>query len=408
MDSPSAASLHYTGLDGLWKSAAFWGVVGAVCQAFTRVPSVVLAMVIGAGLVAGSLCAWWLSKLQTRWINPTRLAAVGLVIGGMIAFGPRVSALGALAMGSFLSASINLSFLLLGRVAVGRLNREHGRLLEAFGVLPIPPPPLEKDAVSTREAFLAALPPSLRGEVAATFVPAIVIDPGEVTEALPAEASSFGGLPALEPGSDWPSRDGRPMDFLARINLVEVADFLPTGSPTTGLLSFFYDPEHPWGGDPEDKGSGSIRYSPNPQDCLPLETGRPASARQSIRFRRQTVQSIPGELEDRFYAHYRSLDAKEKARLDILHERALEPLSFQNRLVAPPGSAQNDMAAELQTASRAYGLPAETTWIMLLQLDSVSEQGWCWGDAGCLYFWIPEEDWYAARFDRPWVILQCS
>lgn len=47
MKSPHpTASIHYSGLDGLWKPAAFWGVVGSVGQAFSPVPPVVLAMVI--------------------------------------------------------------------------------------------------------------------------------------------------------------------------------------------------------------------------------------------------------------------------------------------------------------------------------------------------------------------------
>jgi uncharacterized protein YwqG len=31
-----------------------------------------------------------------------------------------------------------------------------------------------------------------------------------------------------------------------------------------------------------------------------------------------------------------------------------------------------------------------------------------WGDAGCLYYWIRAEDLRARRFDRAWMILQCS
>jgi len=31
-----------------------------------------------------------------------------------------------------------------------------------------------------------------------------------------------------------------------------------------------------------------------------------------------------------------------------------------------------------------------------------------WGDMGMLYFWIRAEDLAARRFERVWMILQCS
>jgi uncharacterized protein YwqG len=45
---------------------------------------------------------------------------------------------------------------------------------------------------------------------------------------------------------------------------------------------------------------------------------------------------------------------------------------------------------------------------LLLQLDSDRDLGWQWGDMGLLYFWIPDEDLAAGRFDRVWTILQCT
>lgn len=402
------ASIHYTGLDGLWKSATLWGLVGMVCQAISPAPLRALVGVILGGLVTGGVCAWWLLKLRLGWINPTRLAALGILLVSVVALAPGASALASLAMGSFLYASFSLAFLILGKRALAKLNKDHGPFLESVAAAPDAPPPLERDADSTRQAFLAALPPPLRDEIAATFTPGIVIDPGEVTDDLPSEASCFGGPPALEPGTPWPSRDGRPMDFLARINLAEVAALLPAGSPRAGWLSFFYDPQQPWGNDPEDLGSGCILFSPDPAACRPVATDRPHPPRQAIRFRRVIIHSLPDELEDRFYTHWRSLNAKEKARLDVLHDRAMESASFDNRLLSPPDPVQNSMDSDLQSAAQAYGLPLDTPWTMVLQLDSVSEQDWCWGDSGCLYFWIPESDWHAARFDRPWVVLQCT
>src|SRR5262245_26635356 len=37
-------------------------------------------------------------------------------------------------------------------------------------------------------------------------------------------ASRFGGVPDLPPGTEWPDRDGVPMEFIAQIRLADLAD----------------------------------------------------------------------------------------------------------------------------------------------------------------------------------------
>jgi uncharacterized protein YwqG len=41
-------------------------------------------------------------------------------------------------------------------------------------------------------------------------------------------------------------------------------------------------------------------------------------------------------------------------------------------------------------------------------LDTDDDAGMMWGDGGMLYFWIRREDLEKSRFDRCWMILQCS
>jgi hypothetical protein len=50
--------------------------------------------------------------------------------------------------------------------------------------------------------------------------------------------SRFGGVPDLPPHTEWPTRDDRPLAFLAQINLTEIA---AAALPGTGWLLFFYD-----------------------------------------------------------------------------------------------------------------------------------------------------------------------
>lgn len=405
-DDPVA--IHYTGLDLLWRNIVFWGAAGAICLIVSPVPFVTLVLVIAGGFAVGCICAVWVYRMEISRIDPTRLAGVVLMIAATAGSGSVHKALGYLALGSFFSASISVALKIFGAMALKKLNQKHSRFLQAtYGTKPAPPPP-EKDARATRDAFLSVLPQPLRDEMAASFVPVTVIGADSPSEQIASDSSSFGGLPLLSPGETWPARDGRPMAFLAQINLAEVAALLPEGSPKTGQLSFFYDHEQPWGFDPEDLGSGCVLYNPEPRICLPPERVTNSAPRQGLHFRREIAQNMSDDLDERFFTCFRSLEGDAKLLLEILHDRVRELEPGENRLFSAPSPVQNQMDAELRTAATAYGLPTDTAWAMILQLGSVDEQDWCWGDAGCIYFWLPQMDLVAKRFDRPWVVLQCT
>lgn len=53
--------------------------------------------------------------------------------------------------------------------------------------------------------------------------------------------SKVGGDPDLPAGAAWPAVDGRPMTFLAQLDLAEVAQQIASPLPPSGLLSFFFD-----------------------------------------------------------------------------------------------------------------------------------------------------------------------
>ena len=59
---------------------------------------------------------------------------------------------------------------------------------------------------------------------------------------------------------------------------------------------------------------------------------------------------------------------------------------------------------------KAKGLQKnKDNWTLLLQVDSnYEEAGMIWGDAGRLYFWIKKEDLKNKKFDKCWLISQCS
>jgi len=94
-----------------------------------------------------------------------------------------------------------------------------------------------------------------------------------------------------------------------------------------------------------------------------------------------------------------------------------------HRLLGHPDPVQGDMQLECQLASNGiycgnasgYGDPRVPTlrpgaadWRLLLQIDSDDAAGMMWGDVGRIYYWMHTEDLAAHRFDRAWLILQCS
>ena len=65
-----------------------------------------------------------------------------------------------------------------------------------------------------------------------------------------------------------------------------------------------------------------------------------------------------------------------------------------------PSGYQSPRAKELRAGA--------ADWSLLFQIDSDEDGEMMWGDAGMLYFWIRREDAAQGKFDKTWVILQCS
>jgi len=82
---------------------------------------------------------------------------------------------------------------------------------------------------------------------------------------LPLGSTRVGGRPDLADDVVWPSWNGKPLVFLAQINLGDLAKF-PFASvlPREGWLVFFYEAEQStWGYDPKDKGSWAVIFMPD-------------------------------------------------------------------------------------------------------------------------------------------------
>ncbi len=411
------ATIHYEGLDAWWKSAAFWGLLGVFLIITKSPPLPWTILAILAGAATGGANAFWLSKMKTRPISVTGWAGLLIFVGAIYllnASNPSVKApvWAFFGLGCLFQASHMLVFGIAGTRAVKQINAKHAHWLAKLDppVKKTGPPASQTCHSSNREPFLSALPEPMQREFRAAVAEVIHASPFRSLETLPATTSSLGGSPLIPSGATWPERNGKPMRFLAQLNLSEIP--APAGTlPPAGLLAIFYDAdEQPWGNDPADLASTVILHTPDPGMAVPAkhpgEAG-PSPLRQPLAIRRDTALVLSDAQESAFYGLLRQSSAEEKAHLSALHHALLRSEPHGLRVMSPPSRIQGDMDDELTVAASVYGLPEGTPWTLLIQLDSNEDLGWCWGDAGELYVWCPSPDLAGGRFDRVWTVLQC-
>lgn len=90
----------------------------------------------------------------------------------------------------------------------------------------------------------------------------------------------YGGLPDMAADQVWPAdADGKPLDFVAQINLAHMAGIAKTGLPASGTLSIFYDlTERPWGIEPKEQASLRIIHATGAVEPRDLPEGVQAIA----------------------------------------------------------------------------------------------------------------------------------
>ena len=413
------ATIHYEGLDGWWKSAAFWGIFGSYLAIRHSLPLPWAATGLLAGAAGGAAMAWWLGKLNTRavniadWAFTPALAAViyGLSVAGHTAELPPIVFL---AFGGLIHSAKTTAFGLLGARAIKRVNERNADWLTKVD----PPvkrtgPPPAADTSETALKLIASLPAPLASELGAKLKPVTAATPFRSLDSISPAASFLSGNPLLDPALAWPLRDGKPLEFLAQLNL---ADIPPTGHarPAQGLLCFFYDAEdQPWGHQPDDRDGTVVLYSPDPLRArAALKPGSPPQPpiRKPLAFRQTPWLEL--SLIDNERIEHHCENAADEAEAELVSDLHLTLQDLDSpgphRVLSAPMLIQDEMDDDLAAAARILGLAAGSPWTLLLQLDSDRDLGWQWGDMGLLYFWIPDEDLAAGRFDRVWTLLQCT
>lgn len=253
----------------------------------------------------------------------------------------------------------------------------------------------------------------------------VPVDEDEV----PRGMSRLGGAPEAAAGTEWPRRGGRPLTFVAQLDLSELVGLPGLHElPPTGLLSFFYDNRtQPRGLDRTDVDAGRVVYTGGETTALePLAP--PPDAEEAGHFPACLLVAHPTvtlppvgaravvalELDGpELNAYYDLLLAQSPTKSHgTLHQLMGHPAVFGGDLALLCQLASNGVACRLPGAlesSRAQELaPGADAWRLLLQVDSDERADMQWGSDGRLYFWIQETRLAERDFGGAWAILQSS
>ncbi len=276
------------------------------------------------------------------------------------------------------------------------------------------------------------LPQLYRGRIDSRFVPA--------QGKLAVGASKFGGRPDVPADFIWPvfetdTREDdqvkeRPLAFLAQFDCAQLAPLDPEGLlPKEGVLSFFYELESQrWGYDPKDAGCARVFWFEGP--LAPAEF--PAELEEDFRLPEMAAQLSGATDAPDFQDACPALEYPWTANDYRIFDQARRELGMdypanRSQLLGWPDIIQNNMTLQCELISRGYYLggswekipleersalrtPSVRDWQLLFQLDTVENGDFelMFGDCGRIYFYIRREDLAQRRFDRVWLIQQCS
>ena len=244
-------------------------------------------------------------------------------------------------------------------------------------------------------------------------------------DGIPIATSRLGGLPDVSAAFVWPLWKGRPLSFLAQIDLSAFASYpFCSALPRQGVLGFFHDPDQEtWGFDPQDRGSWLVHFEPDPrvlQRAVPPATAvtYPPCALEGAE-----VETLPAV--DSPAARALTLTAEERDVLGDVLEHLAEQTGTtpQHQLLGHASAIQGDMHLECQLASNGvycgdatgYSSPQAKAleagagdWQLLMQVDSDDTAEIMFGDCGRLYFWLTQDALRRRAFGESWMVLQCS
>jgi uncharacterized protein YwqG len=236
--------------------------------------------------------------------------------------------------------------------------------------------------------------------------------------------SWIGGLPSVTADFEWPTWQGRPLGFIAQLDLEEVAAALEQPwLPKQGQLYFFFVADRSaWGYSPEELGAWRVMHTLAARNELVPATMpaglKPDSLfpRTNIRFRR--INTLP--TEDRFMGRWDLSNQEFEALLSARDAPFREqPRHQMFGYPFPEQDDQMELQAQLLSQGAFVGSPegwrdprikelsrGYERWRLLLQIDTDDELNMMWEDGGLLYFWIREQDAAGGDFSAAWTFLQ--
>ncbi len=278
---------------------------------------------------------------------------------------------------------------------------------------PDPPgPPL----AGTSVPLPARLEP-YRAKLEALLAPGARIEPlGSDAEVA---AAQLGGAPHLPADAAWPASPDGALSFIAELDLRALhalASEAASGIPLDGLLLLFYDAQTmPWGLDPGDRDRFAVLHVAAGAPPRAAPTGTITFPAGHMTFRPVKVLPVTREAPGLRFADRAATQSYLEHALALSGDADHRVRGFA-AWIAQDGREEAALAAsgfavglpkQLAAARRAAHLdPAD--WRLLLQLDTDPAVRFEWGDSGRLYLLARDEDVRARRFDRTWLLLQCS
>jgi len=238
--------------------------------------------------------------------------------------------------------------------------------------------------------------------------------------------SRIGGLPDLPRGMEWPRYEGRPLVFLAQIDLAEAAPLDDEGLlPRTGWLWFFYDAleskepnDTTWRG-----GARVLHRDVDRAELAPASPPEHPSLPEPFPAHVLTLENermLP-PLETPFLTLLASSQSALHGFGDFLWRTAewdperpihrllgyATPLQGDPYLYAHVGAMGESFEGWNEAGEREKALlRGATEWRLLLQIDSEPDNSLLHQDGGYYYIFIREEALRARRFDEAWGVFQ--
>jgi uncharacterized protein YwqG len=220
----------------------------------------------------------------------------------------------------------------------------------------------------------------------------------------------FGGLPDLPPGVPYPSftdweQQERGLQFIAQINCAAIAH-LQTYLPRTGILYFFIT-------DQEEMGPKVLYFD---GDCNELQSGKDLEIAEDYIYDQNGIytpfRAVTGKYASLPPSYNLHSLYPELTGLDEMYEKmeqleaALQPDSVKPEHGINSYVFKQHGTPEIEAVDKMKGKPDE--WMVLLRVSSDSNPGFCFWDAGEIYFVIHKSDLDKKDFSNVYCGLESS